>query len=252
MGECILIMVTIAICDDEVKIGADLERALIDILGKLNIKYEIDVFFGGAEFVCHLESGMHYDLIFLDIEFDEEEINGVGVGRLIRDSHLNNITSIVYISWEKKYAMQLFSIRPMDFLVKPLECEKIEHVVKTHLNLAGLWARVFAYKKGHNSVKVKINEIAYVESRDRKLILHLVDGREEEFYGSLKEVYEGQLKKLDFLFIHASYLVNYEHVASMKYDQLFLMNRVTPLPISQNKRNAVRERYYEIIKGRRV
>ena len=245
-------MVMVAICDDETKISADLERALIDIFDKLNVEYEIDVFFGGTELVRHLEAGTHYDLIFLDIEFAKEEINGVEVGRLIRDSHQNNTVSIVFISWEKKYAMQLFEIRPLNFWVKPLEDDKIEHTVRTHLNITGLWARVFVYKKGYDTVKVQIKEIIYVESRDRKLILHLANGREEEFYGSLKEIYEEQLKKFNFLFIHASYVVNYEYVASMKYNQLFLMNRTTPLPISQNKREAVRKNYYEIMKRRRV
>jgi len=32
------------------------------------------------------------------------------------------------------------------------------------------------------------------------MILHLADGRKEEFYGSLKNEYEEQLKKFDFLF----------------------------------------------------
>ena len=245
-------MVMVAICDDETKISADLERALIDIFTKLNIEHEIDVYCGGAEFIRHLESGVHYDLIFLDIEFSKEEINGVEVGRLIRDAHQNNAVSIVYISWEKGYAMQLFAIRPMDFLVKPLTHDKIENIVKTYLKIAGLWAGVFTYKKGHETFKVQLKEIIYIESLSRKLILNLAGGRKEEFYGSLKEVYEEQLKKFDFLFIHAAYVVNYDYVASMKYNQLFLVDSATPLPISQNKRNEVRASYYEIMKRRRV
>ena len=245
-------MVMVAICDDEIKIGADLERALIDIFVRLNIKYEIDMFFCGTELNRHLEAGSHYDLIFLDIEFAKEEINGIEVGRLIRDAHQNNTVSIVYISWEKRYAMQLFAIRPMDFLLKPLAHDKIEHIVKTYLKIAGLCAGVFTYKRGHDTFKVQAREIIYVESRDRKLIIHLTGSRKEEFYGSLKEVYAEQLKRFDFLFIHASYIVNYEYITSMKYNQLFLMDNTAPLPISQNKRNEVRESYYEIMKRRRV
>ena len=245
-------MVMVAICDDEKKIGAELECALINILDRLSVKYEIEVFFGGTELVRHLEAGTHYDLVFLDIEFAKEEINGVEIGRLIRDTLKNNSTSIVYISWEKKYAMQLFEIRPMNFLLKPLVYDKVEHIVRTHLNITGLWTEAFEYKRGHDTIKVQAKDITYVESRGRKLVLHLADGREEKFYGSLKKVYEEQLKKFDFLFIHASFAVNYDYVASMKYDQLFLLNCLTPLPISQNKRGAVREGYYEIMKRRRT
>ena len=118
-------MLNIAICDDEQKIGAELEAALIDIFGKLHIEHEIEVYLAGEALYRKMEAGTHYDLIFLDIEFTKNEINGVEVGRLIREAHQNNIVSIVYISWEKKYSMQLFSIRPLNFLIKPLEYEEI-------------------------------------------------------------------------------------------------------------------------------
>ena len=245
-------MLKIAICDDEQKIGAELENALIDILAKLNIKYEIEVYLAGEALCRSMETGMHYDLIFLDIEFAKNEINGVEVGQLIRDVHKNNVVSIVYISWEKKYSMQLFSIRPLNFLIKPLEYSEIEQIVRTYLQLAGLWSGVFIYKVGHETSKVQIKDIVYLESRDRKLILRLADGRKESFYGSLKETYEEQLKRFDFLFIHASYVVNFDYVASMRYNQLLLTDSNAPLPISQNKRNEVRESYYAIMKRRRV
>jgi len=245
-------MLMIAVCDDEQKINAELESDLINILANLNIKSEIDVYFSGSELCGKIASGTYYDLIFLDIEFAKNEINGVEVGRFIRDTHQNNTVSIVYISWEKKYSMQLFDIRPLNFLIKPLMYEKIEQVVKTFLKISGLRTEVFIYKSGHDTCKVQMKDIVFVESNDRKLILHIIGGRKEEFYGALRDVYEQQLKKFDFLFIHASYVVNYDHVTAIKYSQLFLTDNKTPIPISQNKRNEVRERYYEIMKRRNI
>lgn len=245
-------MLNIAICDDERKIGSELESILIEVFGKLNTEVEIDVFFNGNELCRYMEAGAHYDLIFLDIEFAKNEINGIEAGRFIRDACQNNAASIVYISWEKKYSMQLFDIRPLNFLIKPLEYDKIEEVIRTYLKIAGLWSGVFTYKAGHEFFKIPIKDIVYLESSDRKLILHIADGRKEEFYGSLKEVYEEQLKKFDFLFIHASYVVNYDYVTSMKYNQLLLTGSAAPLPISQNKRNDVRESYYAIMRRRKL
>ena len=244
-------MIKIAICDDEQKVCAELESALIEIFDRLNIKAETDVYLTGNE-LCRQMEAVHYDLIFLDIEFARNEINGVEIGRLIRDAHQNNIVSIVYISWEMKYSMQLFDIRPLNFLIKPLQYGKIEQVARTYLKIAGLWSGTFTYKIGHETFKVQIKDIIYLESYDRKLILHLSDGRKEEFYGSLKDAYEEQLKRFDFLFIHASYAVNYDYVASIKYNQLFLSNSKNPLPISQNRRNEVRGNYFAITKRRKL
>ena len=245
-------MLTVAICDDEKKIGAELESFLLDIFAKLEVKHEIEVYFTGDGLYRQMEAGTHYDLIFLDIEFARNEINGVELGRLIREAHQNNIVSIVYISWEMKYSMELFDIRPLNFLIKPIKYDKIEQTVRTYLKIAGLWSEVFTYKIGHETFKVQIKDIIYLESRDRKLILYLRDGRNEEFYGSLKEVYNEQLKRFDFLYIHASFVVNYDYLTSIKYDQLIVKDTPPPLPISQNKRNETRESYYAIMKRRRA
>ncbi|MCL2367916.1 MAG: LytTR family DNA-binding domain-containing protein [Oscillospiraceae bacterium] len=243
-------MVLIAICDDEIQIGAELERALIEIFTQRKIKYEIDVFFTGADLCKKMEAGAHYDLIFLDIAFAKGERNGVEVGRLIREVHQNHLSAIVYISWETKYALDLFEIQPLNFLRKPLEHGKIEEVIRTYLKIAGLWTGEFIYKKGHDTFKLQIKDIIYLESRDRKLILHLADGRKEECYGSLKEAYNEQLRRFDFLYIHAAYVVNYDYVTAVKYNQLLISGSETPLPISPNRRGEVRNLYLEIMKRR--
>ena len=244
-------MIYVAICDDETKIGAELELALIDIFGKLNINHEIDVFLAGEELYRKVKSGAQYDLIFLDIEFARGKLNGVEVGRLIRDVNHNYLASIVYISWEKNYALQLFEIQPLNFLIKPLKYEHIEEVVRKHLKIAGLLSREFTYKRGHDTFKVQIKDIVYLESYDRKLTLHLADGRKEEFYGTLKDVYEEQLKKFDFLFIHKSYVVSYDYINALKFNQVLLVDGKTILPISKHRRNEIRDSYYAIIERRR-
>ena len=250
-GENLSMTLFVAICDDEKRISAELESALLDILGRMNIKHEIDVYFTGEELCREMESGTCYNLIFLDIEFAKNAINGVEVGRLIRKAHQNNMVSIVYISWEMKYSMELFDIRPLHFLIKPLDYVKVEEVIRTYLELAGLWSGDFTYKIGHDTYKVQNKDIVYLQSVKRKLILHLADGSQEEFYGTLKDVYQEQLQKFDFLFIHASYVVNYDYVAAVKYDELVLTDSKTSLPISRHKRKEVTENYCTITERRR-
>ena len=245
-------MIMVAICDDETKIGADLERTLFDIFDKLSVKCEIEVFFSGEELCKAIESGSHYDLIFLDIEFAKNSINGVETGRLIRDVQNNHTVSIVYMSRIKSYALDLFDIQPFNFLIKPLKYEKIDEVIRKYMKVSGLWSEDFTYNIGRDTFKTQIKNIIYIESYDRKLRLHLSDGRKEEFYGSMKEVYQEQLKRFDFLFIHTSYIVNYDYVTILKFNQVFLSDSQTPLPISKHRRDEIKKRYYEIMIRRRV
>jgi DNA-binding LytR/AlgR family response regulator len=50
----------------------------------------------------------------------------------------------------------------------------------------------------------------------------LADGKKEEFYGTLKEIFTEQLQRFDFLLIHASYAVNYDYIAAIKYGEVVL------------------------------
>jgi len=240
----------VAICDDEKRICAELECALSEMLYKQNIKYEIDVYHNGEELCAKMENGTHYNLLFLDIEFAQNAINGVEVGRRIREAYRNDLTSIVYISWEMKYSMQLFDIRPFNFLIKPLDYAKINQIVTSYLRIAGLWVGEFTYKIGYSTHKVQVKDIVYLQSDKRKLILHLIGGRKEEFYGTLKEVYQEQLQRFDFIFIHASCVVNYDYIAVAKYDEMVLIDGITSLSISQPKRREVKEIFYDIMEKR--
>ena len=244
-------MIYICICDDEVEITNQLERVLFDIFEKLNIEHEIDVLSSGEKLYEKMKTGKHYDLIFLDIEFTSDTINGVEVGQLIRDVHSNHLVSIVYISWKRNYALQLFDIQPLNFLIKPLEDDKVEDVVRKYLKISGLWSGTLTFKKGRDTFKVPIRDIIYLENYERKVIIHLSDGGSEEFYGSLKEIYEEYLKKYDFLFIHASYAVNYDYITTLQFDQVFLLGQQESLPISKHRTIEVREHFYEIVKRRK-
>ena len=242
----------VAICDDEERIAGELEVFLIEIFKKLNVKYEIDVYFSGAELCKEMRDGSHFDLIFLDIELANDEANGVAIGQFVRDAYQNNKASIVFISWEKKYSMELFDIQPLNFLIKPLELDKVEQVIRRYLYIAGLWHSHFTYKIGHDVFKVQIKDIVYLESLDRKLIIHLTDGRQEEIYGSLREMYKEQLQKFDFLFIHASYAVNYDYVSFYTLKELKLEIVDITLPISQDRRKGIREEYFNIVERRKT
>jgi len=243
-------MLHIAICDDETKLGAELECALIDILGKISVVFEIDIFFSGKELCKAVHSGAAYDLIFLDIEFAKNEINGVEAGRIIRDNYNNFTTSIVFMSRVKGYALELFDIQPFNFIIKPLEYKKIDEIIRKYLRVYGLRSGAFTYKIGHDTFKVQAKDITHIESYNKKLKLHHYSGKIDEFYGSIKEAYNDQLKGLDFLFIHTSYIVNYDYITVLKFNQVFLTDATTPLPISKHRTAEVRQRYYEIMKRR--
>lgn len=239
-------MLRIAICDDDKEICMQL-KSMIDIIGEnTDEMYETVVFNTGEKLWDFLLNGNCYDLIFLDIELFE--INGVEVGRKIREELNDELTQIVYISAKDSYAMELFDIRPLNFLVKPLKREKVQSVLKTARKVLISSNQYYEYKIGNVNFNVLIKDILYFESSGRKVKILLKDD-EREYYGKLLEV-EEKINNDDFLSIHKSYLINYNHVVEYTYEYVKMSNNEI-LAISQNNRKAVREKLMQKKQGKR-
>lgn len=235
----------IAICDDEKSICSQLEEILEKLGREFLEKIEMDIFYSGEELCLYLSENNHYDIIFLDIELDE--MNGVEVGQVIRDEMLNETTQIIYISGKETYAMELFKIRPLDFIIKPFNYEKIKEIFKIALRIIQKDDNIFQYKIGHTTYNISIKNIIYFESRNREIIIHTVNGT-EVFYGRLNNIYE-DLRQIKFIQIHKSYLVNYNHIIKLEYHQVTMSNNVV-LPISQANRKKIRELQLELERDR--
>lgn len=229
-------MLRIAICDDDKIICQQLEDMLADIEEDINEQFEVEVFYSGEELYRFLGKNNRYNMIFLDIEM--RDLNGVEVGKKIRDEMNDETTQIVYISGREDYAMDLFEVRPLNFLIKPVSKTKIEAVISKVKKILGESKQFYEYKNGNVNFSVPVGDIMYFESDGRKVNIILMDDV-KVFYGKLSEV-EEKLGSQDFIMIHKSYLINFNHVIEYTYDYVKMSNKET-LTISQNNRKAVRE-----------
>ncbi|QOX62329.1 response regulator transcription factor [Anoxybacterium hadale] len=236
-------MFRVAICDDDPIICAQLEEIILDYERKIYQKIETDVYFSGEEFYRHLKKGIYYDMVFLDINL--RKLDGIQLGMSIRNELKNEMILIVYISGDDSYAMDLFEVRPLHYLVKPLEAEKVLTVLKKGMELSNKLCLAFQYKQNYENKSIPAVSILYFESLGRKVKMVTIEG-EEIFYGSLADIFS-QLRKSRFFFCHKSYLVNYYHVAKFQYEQLMMRNGAI-LPISQTKRKSIRTMQMEIEK----
>ncbi|WP_414150501.1 LytR/AlgR family response regulator transcription factor [Acetobacterium carbinolicum] len=228
-------MFRIGICDDQRAICSQMEGIILDHRNTFAEEVEIDVFYSGerlAEFIKHEHD---FDLIFLDIEM--EGLNGLDLGRKIREEMDNQTMQIVYVSGKENYYKDLFEVRPMHFLSKPIEPAILIKDINLAMKLSGCLGGVFCYRKGAVTYKIPIKDILYFQSVNREIKITTTTG-EDLFYGKLRDV-TPQLEGDQFMKIHKSYLVNYEHVVKFKYDEVRMSNSDC-LPISQLKRKEIR------------
>lgn len=227
-------MFCVAVCDDEKEICLEI-RSYLDAYIKDGM-VEVKLFTSGEKLYETISAGKHFDLIFLDIEL--KLLNGVAVGQKIREELHDETIHIVYISGKPEYALELFAIRPLNFLIKPFTKEQIIDLLKKAMRLSVIYQDVFEFKIGQTFHKIRYGDILYFESCTRKVCLH-TEKREYEFYEKLNHV---EKRTGDyFLRIHHSFLVNPLYIEHYEYNKIYLLN-MQDLPISESYRKQVRER----------
>lgn len=229
-------MIAIAICDDEKFTCNYIKDIVLNYCEENSIDITINEFYSGEDLCGFINKGNNIDILFLDIELGK--LDGVQVGRYIRTTIDGENSKIIYVSSRESYAMQLFKVRPFDFLIKPIIKKEVENILSQVIKIMYNENIYFEYNVGKTYHKIKYNEILYFYSQGKKIKIVTTDtSKNIEFYGKLEEVSNELNDK--FLSIHKSYLVNFDSVAEYGYDTMKLINR-DELPISKANRKDIR------------
>ncbi len=231
--------ISIGICDDGKEICCQMEQYIIEYGKKRSLALECFVWNSGEELCNNLKQGAHLDILFLDIVL--MEMNGVEVGRYIRNYLDNREMQIIYISANQFYAQSLFQNQPMDFIIKPINQGQIVEAMDLAITILGKTKRNFSYHKGNELYYVPCSQIVYFTSEGR-IIRMVSQNGEDKFYGKLEDIKESLSE--DFLQIHKSYLINRRWIQRYCYEKVELFDG-TVLPIAKAKRKYIRENMLE-------
>ena len=229
-------MYQIAVCDDDATVCSYIEEIIIKAVSIHGGDVDTEIFYDGENLVKYMREGNYFEIIFLDIEL--AEMDGVSVGHEIREVLGDDDVQIIYISAKDSYAMELFAVRPMNFLVKPISEEILNKVLGQAYHLVESNNILYEYKKNGQSNYIAINKIQFFEVHNRKIIIHTQDD-EVTYYGKMSEVTE-KLKRQKFIRISRSELVNYDSIEMYKPDEVKLYNGKM-LSITRSRQKEVQE-----------
>ena len=228
-------MIRVAVCDDVPNVVEQINSYLSEYRKLGDQEFDIKSFFNAEDLWEHLKSN-HCDLIVLDIE--RVKMNGVELGKLIRTNLDNHDVNIIYISAMDTYDRQLFDVQPLNFLPKPIDKEKLFNAVDLAIRLTDEKNHIFAFKSKNISYRLRTKEILYFESIGHDFKVVTVN-ESHEFRSSLLEIMN-KLSGLNFIQVHRSYIINYDQIRTIKYEEIIMSNGDF-IPISRNKRKEVRE-----------
>ncbi len=226
-------MLNIVICDDSEIICKYLSEKLQEYFKQVYKDINIEIFTSSNEFFKYNNIN-NIDLIFLDIEIDEK--SGIDIAKNFQDSN----TSIVFISAYKDYALDLFKLRPLDFLVKPIKIEKLNDVLNRFVKTLDEKSYCFKYKIKNNIFFEDINNILFFESMGRKIKI-VTKENENIFYGNLKNINQ-ELYKFNFIQTHNSFLVNKKYIIKITNTELFIKYNLR-VPISRSNKDSILKLY---------
>ena len=173
-----------------------------------NKKFQVSLFCDGDGITNPYTA--EYDLILMDIEM--AFLDGMTTAKEIRKS--DSEVTLLFITNAPQYVMKGYEVDALDYLLKPVSyfslakrldkvCKRLERKQRSFIKLN--------VKGGFQ--KVDVSHIKYVETDNRDLIYHTIDG-DFRTRDTIQEA-ENTLDSLTFFRCHKCYLVNLGFVDGM-------------------------------------
>ena len=229
-------MIRIAIADDDLFI----HEVLLSYLSRFEMNYEYDFksdyFSSCEELTDRITNGTDYDLIFLDIEFSG--MNGTEFGTMLRKRMKDYHTQIVFISSVKEHAMELFRIRPLEFLIKPIDENEFRRCMLAFMDYYISSDTFLEYTLDNIRHRIRSREVLYLESNRKKAVFHTRSGTFSA-YGKISDIIRNDKER--FVCISRGVYVNIDHITDATAKEIRLTDD-SGLSISRGCQNSVRDR----------
>lgn len=162
-----------------------------------------------------LIQALDYDLVFLDINMPQ--YTGLELGNMIQD--MDHPPYIIYITAYDQYALQAFQVNAVDYLLKPVEEDKLSKAIEKVLRFKNQKVeespertavfppllRISVEHKG-KILLLDVSEIYFAYSEGSYVFVHTY--KEEYLTKYTLNFLESRLDSAQFFRCHRSYLVN--------------------------------------------
>lgn len=203
-------MLKAIIVDDEAPARSEL-KYLLDEQGQTEVVAEAasvrEAIEKLKEFPC--------DLLFLDINMPEA--TGLQLANALQ--HLKFPPAVVFVTAYSEYALDAFKVNAVDYLLKPVESDRLAQAVQRVREQVALRAQAqklerIPVEKAGKKILVAIDSILYVMARDDYAYLQTTDDR--YFSSASLAQLENKLEAHGFFRVHRGYLVNLAVVSEVE------------------------------------
>lgn len=236
-------MLTIALCDDQPEILAQLERKLSALVPGDELK--LLSFQSGEQLLDFFEQHQTlFDAIFLDISL--QKISGIETAVMIRQ--MNQRVPLIFLTSSKAHAIQSYRVQAMDYLLKPAQSQDLAAIIdKLHKMQIENRKSQLVVKSKQDLYSLDLKEVVYFESSLRTITAHFHQQPPLTFYKKLNDL-ESEINQALFLRIHRSYLVNLLYVKNIVEADVITQNQKR-LPLSKTYAQQARKQFVDYIQS---
>ena len=180
-------------------------------------------------------------MLLLDVEFGRD--NGLDLAASLRKTQ--DEFSLIYITSYRDYVFDSFDTRPLHYLLKPVDGERLAALIREDYRRRYLDARLYL-KAGGRHTSLAFSDIYAAEAARHRVLLHLKD-HAEEWRGSLHSL-APRLPGWRFCQCHNSYLVNLSHVTELVRYEARLDNGMA-VPVSKRFYRSAIDQYIAFLKN---
>lgn len=226
----------IAVCDDNPSDLAHMQA----LLRESGVAADAALYSSGEALLDAVRGGASYGVYFIDVVMDG--LSGIETARQLNQISPRNF-DLVFTTNSADFALDAFGVSAVDYLLKPIDPEKLQRAVARCQNLAAL-PECITLSKNKKDYRIVKAEIVYIESYAHSCVFHTNDS---EFSASVAiGAVLPQLNDAAFVRCHKSYIVNLAYVRKMNGDHLLLRNG-TVIPTGRSMRKQLYALYDEYL-----
>ncbi len=234
-------MISIAICEDDVK----QQQVLEALLNEIGLKESLNLhkFNSGEDLIKSYESGNKYSIVLLDMQLNN--MDGIQTAKIIKQFDKNCLFIIITSIME--YAVEGYSIDAYEFILKPVNKDKFNTVIKNAIKeLQSRMNKTYLVKTRERMATIRLSEIRYIESNKNGVIIHT----NEQTYNDKDNIssVEKRLKQDGFIRISRYYIVNIYQVKEIGVSKIILVND-EELIYSNKYRDDIKREYLNFMMG---
>lgn len=237
-----MILINIAICDDE-KIQVELLNTYVKSWArKNNIIANIEHFYSGESFEFTWSMDKKYHILLLDIEMSG--LNGVELAKKIRKE--DELLNIIFITAIPDYIGEGYDVSAINYLIKPIREEKLYECLDRAIKKISQEEKIILIDVEGEILRIKQRDIIYIEAFSHSIEINTIKNK----YITRKNIgtIEKELDDKQLVRCHRSYIVGLNHIKRIGKADIKLDNGDL-IPVSRRQYTRTNMAFIEYFRG---